>query len=85
MSSKLLLGFTIGLITGLLLAPDKGSESRRKLTRAGRDLKNKFNDFIDGLNDKIESFKNEAEDIETDVRQEARLFRNEAGSTAPGV
>jgi len=37
--SKVLFGFTLGLIAGLLIAPDKGSESRKKLERAGRDLK----------------------------------------------
>jgi gas vesicle protein len=80
MSSKLLFGFTLGLVTGLLLAPDKGSASRRKLKRAGRDLKNKFNDFVDNLNDKIETFKGEAEDIASETKFEARSFSSEAGS-----
>jgi gas vesicle protein len=81
MSSKLLFGFTLGLVTGLLLAPDKGSASRRKLKSAGRDLKNKFNDFIDNLNDKIETFKGEAGDIASETTFEARTFSGEAGTS----
>ena len=81
MSSKLLFGFTLGLVTGLLLAPDKGSESRKKLQRAGRDLKNKFNDFIDNLNEKFESVKNEAEEVTSTTSFETRSFSNEAGTS----
>jgi len=82
--SKLLVGFTLGLLTGLLIAPDKGSESRKKLERAGRDLKNKFNDFVDNLNDKFESFKSEASDVASEARTEARSYSSQAGSAWEG-
>ncbi len=82
--SKLLVGFTLGLVAGLLIAPDKGSESRKKLERAGRDLKNKFNDFVDNLSDKWESFKSEANNFASDARQEARSYSNQAGATWEG-
>lgn len=78
--SKVLFGFTIGLLAGLLIAPDKGSESRKKLERAGRDLKNKFNDFVDNLNDKWESFKTEASDMASEAKTEARTYSNQTGS-----
>ena len=84
MSSKLLWGFTLGLVAGLLLAPEKGSESRRKLRRAARDLKNKFNDFVDGVNDKFESLRNETEEVASDGRQEARSFANSEGKIWEG-
>ena len=82
--SKLLVGFTLGLVAGLLIAPDKGSESRKKLERAGRDLKNKFNDFVDNLSDKWESFKSEANDLASDARQEVRSYSKQAGATWEG-
>ena len=82
--SKVLVGFTLGLLAGLLIAPDKGSESRKKLERAGRDLKNKFNDFVDNLNDKWESFKTEASDMASEAKTEARAYSNQTGSAWEG-
>lgn len=56
-SGKVLLGLLAGLATGavigVLLAPDKGSETRKKFVKKGDDLsdniKQKFNNFIDNL------------------------------------
>jgi len=83
--SKLLVGFTLGMLAGLLLAPDKGSESRKKLEKAGRDLKNKFNDFVDNLNDKWESFKSEASTVASEAKEEARTYSSQPGSTWEGT
>ena len=65
--SKLLLGLTAGIIVGVLFAPDKGAETRRKIADSGSDLKDKFNDFIDGLVGR-------AEDVADDVEAEAAKF-----------
>ena len=83
--SKVLFGFTIGLLAGLLIAPDKGSESRKKLERAGRDLKNKFNDFVDNLNDKWESLKTEANDMASQAKSEVKTYSNQASSSWEGA
>lgn len=48
---KVLLGALVGMATGvalgLLLAPDKGSETRKKILKKGGDLANSVNDKID--------------------------------------
>ena len=79
MASKLLWGFTLGLVTGLLLAPEKGSETRKKISRKAADLKDKFDDFIDSVSEKLDSFTNVAEDLAADAKMEARSFAGGKG------
>ena len=79
MASKLLWGFTLGLVTGLLLAPEKGSETRKKISRKAADLTDKFDDFIDSVSEKLDSFTNVAEDLAADAKMEARSFAGGKG------
>lgn len=62
----LLAGAAIGAIAGILFAPDKGSETRKKIAKntsdMGDHLKSSFNDFVDTVKDKYRHAKNEAED-----------------------
>lgn len=78
MASRLLTGFTLGLVVGILLAPEKGSDTRKKLTQKGVDLKNKFNDFIDSLSDKAEEVKDDLGDVADRTAQRARSMANQA-------
>lgn len=84
MPSKLLAGFALGVLAGILLAPDKGSETRKKIGKTGKDLKNKFSDFVDSIHEKFNSVKNEAEEFVDDAKQKARSYSNEAGKTWAG-
>ncbi|WP_276504351.1 YtxH domain-containing protein [Terrimonas pollutisoli] len=72
--NKLLIGFCAGLLTGILFAPAKGSETRETISNRGRDLKNRFNDLVDSITDKFDSMK---EDVEDFARQETRSYKNE--------
>jgi len=83
MGSKLLWGFTLGLITGLLLAPDKGSETRQRISRKANDLKDKFDDLVDSISEKLESFKNEAEAKARNAKTEAQSFAGEVRIGTP--
>lgn len=74
MSSKLLIGFAAGMVVGMLFAPDKGSETRRKISETGSDLKNKFNDFIDSLSAS-------ADEAAEDLAGEANGFAQRAKSS----
>jgi gas vesicle protein len=59
--NKILIGFTAGLLVGLLFAPAKGSETRETISRRGRDLKNQFNDLVDSITEKFDSLTGEVE------------------------
>ena len=74
MASKFLTGVALGVLAGILLAPDKGSETRRKLSEKGNNLKNKFNDFIDSIHDRFGEAKEEADDLADDVKKKAKSF-----------
>ena len=80
--SKVLWGFTMGLIAGLLLAPDKGSETRRRVARKANELKDKFEDFVDTITEKLDSFKDDGEQISQGMGSESRSF---AGDVQNGV
>ncbi len=67
-SGKVLLGVlagvAVGATLGILFAPDKGANTRRRISRKGdeyaEELEMKFNDFIEGLSEKFEDMKDEA-------------------------
>ncbi|HET9825050.1 MAG TPA: YtxH domain-containing protein [Chitinophagaceae bacterium] len=83
MGSKLLWGFTLGLLAGLLLAPDKGSETRQRISRKANDLKNKFDDFIDDLSEKFESMKKDAESMGRKAKSEAQSYAGDFPNGTP--
>ena len=83
MGSKLLWGFTLGLLTGLLLAPEKGSETRARLSRKANDLKNKFDDFIDDLSEKFESLKRDAEGMGKSAKTQTQSFSGDFPNGTP--
>lgn len=62
MIGALLFGAAVGGALGILLAPDKGSETRKKILAKGDDLteglKDKFQDFLDEIKREMEVVKN---------------------------
>lgn len=75
--NKLLIGFSVGLLTGILFAPAKGSETRGSIARKGNDLKDKFNELIDSVTDKFDSIAEDAEEIAAKGKQKVRAIKNE--------
>ncbi len=72
-------GIAVGALAGILLAPDKGAVTRKKIASKGHDLTEglteKFNEFLDSINDELENVKEKAENIKTkseSVKPEAK-------------
>jgi len=84
-SSKVLLGVlagvAVGALVGTLLAPDKGSETRKKLLSKGEDyiddLKDQLDDFLCALKDKYASKIDEAENVLAKGKSKYNEAKNE--------
>ncbi len=74
----LLLGAAVGGALGILFAPAKGRETRKKLLAKGDDitdgLKDKFEDFLGEIKKEAEVLKAKASDFKNDGRVKSEKF-----------
>lgn len=60
-----LAGAAVGALLGVLLAPDKGSVTRKKISKKGTDyadaLKEKYDELIEAVTERLVSVKDEAQ------------------------
>ena len=61
--SKFFSGIVIGAVLGVLLAPDKGSETRKKIAKGCEDLRDKFDEFAESISNTFGNIRDEASDI----------------------
>ena len=75
----ILVGAAAGAVLGILFAPDKGSETRKKIKEKGKDLgdaiRNRFGELEEAIADKYDNIRSEANELMEkgkDKAQEAR-------------
>jgi gas vesicle protein len=82
-NTKTLLGFVagaaVGALAGVLLAPDSGSNTRKKISSKAEDitgsLKTSYDDFISKLKNAYNSSKEDAEDIKENVKTQVNTMK----------
>ena len=79
-AGKILLGViagaAAGALLGVLFAPEKGSDTRMKISKKEEDLvdvlKEKFNDFLGSISGKCEKINEEVSDFSENVKAKSQ-------------
>jgi gas vesicle protein len=78
----LLAGVAAGALLGVLFAPEKGSVTRKKISKKSDDyadaLKEKFDEFLDSLSVKFDEVKEEVTDFAEKVQPKSEEAKKDA-------
>jgi gas vesicle protein len=73
-------GLAVGAVLGVLFAPDKGSNTRKKISEKGTDLKDtilgNINDFVSSIENQYSNFASNAEDAIEDGKSKIDEMSN---------
>ena len=71
-------GVLVGILLGVLFAPDSGEETRKKISRRAQGLKDTYDDFADNVSSTYNKVKDKASNI---VGQAKEKLNNAKGET----
>ena len=79
--AAVLLGAAVGAVLGILFAPDKGSETRKKISKKAGDIndtvRSKFNELGEAIAEKYDSIRGEANEIMEKTKDKAQNLKEE--------
>lgn len=76
----LLSGLALGAAAGILLAPDEGAKTRKKLSKKAKKLKKSIRDTASGYKEKASDFKEKVTDFKDKVTDKASKVKDALGS-----
>lgn len=66
-------GVAVGALLGILFAPEKGTDTRKKLAKKGKDLQDNLKDvagkYAGKITETVEGFKNHVSDYTSDIKK----------------
>jgi len=68
-----LAGVAVGAILGVLFAPDKGSETRKKLSKKGNDLVDQVKEKFQSANEEIHEMADKAKNGFKDYKKDSKV------------
>jgi hypothetical protein len=76
-----LTGIVVGAISGILFAPDKGAETRRKISQKGSDslngIKEKLEELMNIFNEKLNLAETEAKEFEHNMKADGERIKKD--------
>ena len=70
-------GVAVGILLGVLFAPDSGEETRRKISQRAAGIKEKYDDIADDVSYTYHNVKNKANEFVNKGRDEYSDFQND--------
>lgn len=66
-------GVAVGALLGILFAPAKGTDTRKKIAKKGKDLKDNLKDtaskYADKFSETVDGLKNHVSDMKADAKK----------------
>ena len=79
---SVLAGVAVGAVLGVLFAPDKGWNTRKRISKKGEDLvddlREKFEEFLDSISEKVDEVKEDVTGVSEKGRSKATESKKEA-------
>jgi gas vesicle protein len=76
-----LAGVAAGALLGVLFAPEKGTNTRRKLSKKGEDilddLQDKFDEFVETVTEKMDNLSEDADEMDQKVSRKYKKAMRE--------